>query len=174
MVDPETLAELGPDETGEIVIAGPQVFLGYWNRPEETAQVFFERDGKRFFRTGDLGYYDEEGYFFLVDRLKRMINASGYKVWPSEIEAMMYAHPGIREVCIIATPDAHRGETVKAVIVPKPDAGNLTAEEVQTWCRDRMAAYKVPRVIAFTEALPKSATGKLLWRVLQDEERKTV
>lgn len=174
VVDPETLAELGPDETGEIVIAGPQVFLGYWNRPEETAQVFFERDGKRFFRTGDLGYYDEEGYFFLVDRLKRMINASGYKVWPSEIEAMMYAHPGIREVCIIATPDAHRGETVKAVIVPKPDAGSLTAEEVQAWCRERMAAYKVPRVIAFTDALPKSATGKLLWRVLQDEERKSV
>ncbi|PJI38729.1 long-chain-fatty-acid--CoA ligase [Ferrovibrio sp.] len=170
IVNPDTLEELGPHETGEIVMAGPQIFLGYWNRPEETAQVFFERDGKRFFRSGDLGYYDEEGFFYLVDRLKRMINASGYKVWPSEIEAMMYAHPGIREVCVIATADPHRGETVKAVIIPKDDAA-LTAESVEAWCRDRMAAYKVPRVIAFAESLPKSATGKILWRVLQDEER---
>jgi fatty-acyl-CoA synthase len=132
--------------------------------------VFFERDGKRFFRSGDLGYYDEQGYFYLVDRLKRMINASGFKVWPSEIEAMMYGHPGIREVCVIATADAHRGETVKAVIIPK-EGMTLTAEDVQAWCRDRMAAYKVPRVIAFADSLPKSATGKILWRVLQDQER---
>lgn len=173
IVNPDTLEELGPHETGEIVMAGPQIFLGYWNRPEETAQVFFERDGKRFFRSGDLGYYDEQGYFYLVDRLKRMINASGYKVWPSEIEAMMYAHPGIREVCVIATADAHRGETVKAVIVPK-DGATLTPDSVQAWCRERMAAYKVPRVITFADALPKSATGKILWRVLQDEERAAV
>jgi fatty-acyl-CoA synthase len=170
IIHPDTLEELGPNETGEIVMAGPQIFLGYWNRPEETAQVFFERDGKRFFRSGDLGYYDEQGYFYLVDRLKRMINASGFKVWPSEIEAMMYGHPGIREVCVIATADAHRGETVKAVIIPK-EGMTLTAEDVQAWCRDRMAAYKVPRVIAFADSLPKSATGKILWRVLQDQER---
>lgn len=170
VVDPDNLAELGPGETGEIVIAGPQVFLNYWNRPEETAQVFFERDGKRFFRTGDLGYYDEEGYFFLVDRLKRMINASGYKVWPSEIEAMMYAHPGIREVCIISAPDAHRGETVKAVIVAQPGA-SVTPDDIQAWCRERMAVYKVPRIVSFADELPKSASGKILWRVLQDSER---
>jgi fatty-acyl-CoA synthase len=172
IINPDTLDELGPNETGEIVMAGPQIFLGYWNRPDETAQVFFERDGKRFFRSGDLGYYDEQGYFYLVDRLKRMINASGFKVWPSEIEAMMYAHPGIREVCVIATADAHRGETVKAVIIPKEGA-TLTADDVQAWCRERMAAYKVPRVITFADSLPKSATGKILWRVLQDEERAT-
>ncbi len=170
IVNPDTLEELGPNETGEIVMAGPQIFLGYWNRPEETAQVFFERDGKRFFRSGDLGYYDEQGYFYLVDRLKRMINASGFKVWPSEIEAMMYGHPGIREVCVIATADAHRGETVKAVIIPK-DGTVLNAEDVQAWCRERMAAYKVPRVITFADSLPKSATGKILWRVLQDQDR---
>lgn len=170
VINPDTLEELGPNETGEIVMAGPQIFLGYWNRPDETARVFFERDGKRFFRSGDLGYYDEQGYFFLVDRLKRMINASGYKVWPSEIEAMMYAHPDIREVCIIATADSHRGETVKAVIVPKDGAEGLTAETVQAWCRERMAAYKVPRVIEFAETLPKSATGKILWRVLQEQD----
>lgn len=171
IVNPDTLEELGPNETGEIVTAGPQVFLGYWNRPEETAQVFFERDGKRFFRTGDLGYYDEEGYFFIVDRLKRMINASGYKVWPTEIEGMMYAHPGIREVCIIATPDAHRGETVKAVIVQKPGATDMTPDAIQAWCRERMAAYKVPRIVEFADSLPKSATGKVLWRVLQEQEK---
>src|SRR3546814_21118265 len=99
----------------------------------ETAQVFFERDGQRFFRTGDLGYYDEEGYFFIVDRLKRMINASGYKVWPTEIEGMMYAHPGLREVCIIATPDAQRGETAKAGIVPKPAAKDMPSKSIQSW-----------------------------------------
>ncbi len=170
VINPDTMEELGPNETGEIVVSGPQIFLGYWNKPEATAEVFFERDGKRFFHTGDLGYYDEEGYFFLVDRLKRMINASGFKVWPTEIEGMMYAHPGIREVCVIAAPDAHRGETVKAVIVPKSGA-DLTAETIQAWCRERMAAYKVPRIVAFADSLPKSASGKLLWRVLQDEER---
>jgi fatty-acyl-CoA synthase len=145
------------------------VFLGYWNRPEDTEAVFFERDGKRFFRTGDLGYYDEEGYFFLVDRLKRMINASGFKVWPAEVEAMMYAHPDIQEVCIIATPDPRRGETVKAVVVPR--SGSTPAvEEIQAWCRERMAAYKVPAVLEFADSLPKSPTGKVQWRVLQDQE----
>jgi len=169
VVDPETLAELGPEAVGEIVVSGPQVFLGYWNRPDDSAAVFFERDGKRFFRTGDLGYYDDEGYFFLVDRLKRMINASGFKVWPAEVEAMMYEHPGIQEVCIIATPDPHRGETVKAVVVPRNGAAP-TVEDIQSWCRERMAAYKVPAVIEFSDSLPKSPTGKVQWRVLQDQE----
>ncbi len=96
---------------------GPQVFLGYWNKPEDTAQAFVEIDGKRFFRSGDLGRMDEDGYFFMVDRLKRMINASGFKVWPTEVESLMYQHPAVQEACIIGTKDAHRGETVKAVIV---------------------------------------------------------
>ncbi|EDP65766.1 AMP-dependent synthetase and ligase [alpha proteobacterium BAL199] len=169
VVDPDTLQELGVGVVGEIVAAGPQIFVGYWNRPEDTAAVFFERDGKRFFRTGDLGYYDEEGYFFLVDRLKRMINASGFKVWPAEVEAMMYDHPDIQEVCIIATPDVRRGETVKAVIVLRAGAA-LEVDALQDWCRERMAAYKVPAVIAFAEGLPKSPTGKVLWRVLQEQE----
>lgn len=169
VVDPDTLAELGVGAVGEIVVSGPQVFLGYWNRPEDTAAVFFERDGKRFFRTGDLGYYDDEGYFFLVDRLKRMINASGFKVWPAEVEAMMYAHPQIQEVCIIATPDPRRGETVKAVVVARPGPAPAP-ESIQDWCRERMAAYKVPAVVEFAESLPKSPTGKVQWRVLQDQE----
>jgi len=166
------MAELGVGEVGEIVLNAPQVFAGYWNRPEETAEAFVEIDGKRFFRTGDMGYFDEEGYFFLVDRVKRMINASGYKVWPAEVESMMYAHPGIQEVCVIASPDPRRGETVKAVIVPKPEArGRISEAEVLTWCREHMSAYKVPRSVAFVDDMPRSASGKLLWRVLQQQER---
>jgi len=171
VVDPGTLAELGPNETGEIVISAPQLFLGYWNRPEATAEVCFERDGRRFLRTGDLGCYDEEGYFFLLDRLKRMINVSGYKVWPAEVEALMHAHPQIKEVCVVGAPDAKRGETVKAIVVPKDPARPPSGQEIIAWCRQHMAVYKAPTDVAFVSSLPKSAAGKLLWRVLQDEER---
>jgi fatty-acyl-CoA synthase len=171
VVDPETLDELPDGEVGEIVVAGPQVFAGYWNRPEATAEVFFERDGKRFLRTGDLGCRDEEGYYFLVDRLKRMINASGYKVWPAEVEAMMHGHPEIREACVIAAADARRGETVKAVVVARDAANPPSVEDIQAWCRERMASYKVPRIIAIAPSLPRSGSGKVLWRVLQDQDR---
>ncbi|WP_323750279.1 long-chain fatty acid--CoA ligase [Marinobacter sp.] len=173
IIDPETFKEVGPGETGEIVTNGPQVTLGYWNRPAETEASFIEIDGKRFFRTGDLAYYDEEGYFFMVDRLKRMINASGFKVWPSEVEALMYRHPAIHEVCVISAPDPKRGETVKACIVLTPDAeGSTSVENITDWCREYMAVYKVPTVVEFVTALPKSPTGKLMWRALQDEEWK--
>ena len=181
VLDVETGAELGPDRTGEIVVSGPQVFLGYWNRPEADAAVFFELDGKRFFRTGDLGHYDEEGYFFVTDRLKRMINASGFKVWPAEVEAMLYAHPAIAEACVIASRDPHRGETVKAVVVPRPPANervrtpqgaSALADEIVAWSRERMAAYKVPRLVEFVESLPKTGTGKVFWRQLQEAEDK--
>src|SRR5256885_627162 len=120
----ESLQELGPMEVGEIVVHGPQIFRGYWKEPQATAQAFLEHDGKRFFRTGDLGYYDEDGYFFITDRLKRMINASGYKVWPAEVEALLYAHPDIQEACVIGAKDGYRGETVKALIVLKERSRN--------------------------------------------------
>ena len=169
ILDVETHAELGVGSVGEIVVHGPQVFKGYWRQEQATREAFIEHDGKSFFRTGDLGYYDEDGYFFITDRLKRMINASGYKVWPAEVEAMLYAHPGIQEACVIGAPDGYRGETVKAIIVPrKPD---LKAEEIIEWARTRMAAFKVPRVVQFVEHLPKTATGKILWRELQEKER---
>jgi len=172
IVDLDTLEELPPGEVGEIITHAPQVFQGYWNRPEETDAAFVEIDGKRFFRTGDLGYYDEEGYFFLVDRVKRMINASGYKVWPSEVESLMYAHPAIREVCIIASPHPRRGETVKAMVVLKEDQqGSVDEQGIIDWCRENMAAYKVPQAVEFVESLPKSPTGKLMWRQLQEQER---
>jgi fatty-acyl-CoA synthase len=169
VIDPETRRELPPGEKGEIVIHGPQVFEGYWNDPARTAEAFLEIDGKRFFRTGDLGHVDEDGYFFISDRLKRMINASGMKVWPAEVEGLMYAHPAVHECCVIASPDERRGETVKAVIVLKPGA-KASADEIASWCRERMAAYKVPRLFAFVDALPKSPTGKVAWRVLQERE----
>jgi fatty-acyl-CoA synthase len=175
VVNPETLVELPPNEVGEIITHGPQVFLGYWKKPEANAECFVEIEGKRFFRTGDLGRVDEEGYFFLVDRLKRMINASGFKVWPAEVEAMLYAHPAVQEAAIIRTRDARRGESVKAVVVPKKgmrdaiDEGSLIG-----WCQTQMAAYKVPRSVEFVDTLPKTATGKIFWRELQEkEDRKT-
>jgi fatty-acyl-CoA synthase len=170
VIDPETRRELPAGEKGEIVIHGPQVFQGYWNDPAKTADAFLELDGKRFFRTGDLGHVDEDGYFFISDRLKRMINASGMKVWPAEVEGTLYGHPAILEACVIASPDAYRGETVKAIVVLRPGA-RATADEIASWCRERMAAYKVPRLFAFVDALPKSPTGKVAWRALQEREK---
>ena len=171
VVDPETLKELPQGESGEIVISGPQVFKGYWKRPDATASAFFERDGKSFFRSGDMGRIDEEGYFFMTDRLKRMINASGFKVWPAEVEALMFKHPAIQEACIISTKDAYRGESVKAVVVLRSThKGQLREQDIIDWCRETMAVYKVPRVVEFIDALPKSGSGKVMWRALQEAE----
>jgi fatty-acyl-CoA synthase len=171
VVNPETLVELPPGEVGEIISHGPQVFEGYWNNPAANAACFVELDGKRFFRTGDLARTDEDGYFFLVDRLKRMINVAGFKVWPAEVEAMLYGHPDIQEAVIIAGRDARRGETVKAIVVLKPAARDrVTEADLVRWARDTMAAYKVPASFEFADALPKSATGKIMWRVLQEQQ----
>ena len=174
VLDVESMKELEPNKVGEIVVHGPQVFRGYWKQPEATAQAFLSHDGKRFFRTGDLGYYDEEGYFFITDRLKRMINCSGYKVWPAEVEAMLYAHPAIQEACVIGSRDAYRGETVKALVVLRSAATNTSAKEIIDWAREKMAAFKVPRVVEFVDQLPRTATGKILWRQLQEEENRKV
>jgi len=171
IVDPVTLTELPVGEIGEIVTRGPQVFLGYWNKPAATAEAFIELDGSRFFRTGDLGRVDEDGYFFMVDRLKRMINAAGFKVWPSEVESLMYQHPAVLEACVIGTREAYRGETVKALVVARAEwRGRIDEQALIAWCRQNMAAYKVPRIIAFVDALPKSGSGKIQWRELQDRE----
>lgn len=167
IVDPVTLQELPQGEAGELVTSGPQVMLGYWRNDEANRQAFFERHGRRYFRTGDLASVDEEGYYFMRDRLKRMINASGYKVWPAEVENMLYAHPAVLEACVIGVPDAKRGESVKAVVVLKPGA-QASADEIIAWSREQMAAYKVPREVEFAERLPKSATGKIQWRALQE------
>jgi fatty-acyl-CoA synthase len=171
VVDPDSLRPLGEGETGEILVSGPQVFDGYWNAPHASRDAFASIDGRRYLRTGDLGYIDHEGYFFVVDRLKRMINASGYKVWPAEVEAMLFEHPAVQEACVIATHDARRGESVKAVIVLRSGAFE-TQDDIVAWARERMAAYKVPRVIAFAHSLPRTASGKVQWRVLQEAEHR--
>ena len=169
VVDPQTFEELPPGEVGEIVSHGPQVVLGYHGRPADDPETFVEIDGKRFLRTGDLAYVDDEGYFFMVDRLKRMINASGYKIWPAEVEAMLYGHPAVQEACVIAVRDAHRGESAKAVIVPR-EGHEVTPGDIIEWARGRMAAYKVPHEVEFRTTLPRSATGKVQWRALQEAE----
>lgn len=169
IIDPSTLVELPAGETGEIVVAGPQVMRGYWNRPEATAEAFVSLDGRRFLRTGDLARVDEDGYFHMVDRLKRMISVSGFKVWPSEVEASLYRHTAIQECCIVSAPDAYRGETVKAFVVCRPGM-ELTAEDLIAWAREAMAAYKVPRLVEFVAVLPRTASNKLDWRRLQDAE----
>jgi fatty-acyl-CoA synthase len=172
IVDPDTLRVLPVGETGEIVTHGPMVFKGYWGHPEATRSAFVEIDGKSFFRTGDLGRMDDEGYFFLTDRLKRMINASGFKVWPSEVELLLFKCPLVQEACVIASSDAYRGETVKAVIVPRAEVReHVQARDVIDWAREHMAAYKVPRIVEFVDALPKSGSGKVMWRQLQERER---
>jgi fatty-acyl-CoA synthase len=169
IIDPDSLAELGVGEVGEIVTHGRQVMREYWRQPQATAEAFIELDGKRFLRTGDLGYLDDEGYFFIVDRVKRMINAAGFKVWPAEVETKLFAHPAVREACVIAAVDPRRGETVKALIVRRADA-TATADDIIAWARTQMAAYKVPTIVEFVDALPRGATGKVAWRQLQERE----
>ena len=175
VVDPLTLMEMPIGEVGEIITRGPMVFKGYWRHPEATAASFVDFEGQSFFRTGDLGRMDEEGYFFITDRLKRMINASGFKVWPAEVEALLFRNTAVQEACIIASRDAYRGETVKAVVVLRAEAkGKTTEQDIIDWARGHMAAYKVPKLVEFVDVLPKSGSGKVMWRLLQDEEAKRV
>jgi acyl-CoA synthetase (AMP-forming)/AMP-acid ligase II len=169
LMDPETEQPVRDGECGELWVSGPQVMQGYWGRPEADAQAFRDVSGKRFMRTGDLVRRDEEGYYFMTDRLKRMINASGFKVWPAEVEAMLHAHPSIQEACVIATQDARRGESVKALVVLRSGHSADEAGLIE-WARGKIAAYKCPRSVAFVQRLPRSATGKIDWRRLQEAE----
>jgi long-chain acyl-CoA synthetase len=164
----ETGEEAKVNEIGELIVRGPQVMKGYWNQPIETEAVL--RDGWLY--TGDLGYMDERGYFFVVDRKKDMIIASGYNIYPREVEEVLYEHPKVKEVVVIGVPDAYRGETVKAFIVLK-EGQECSEEELHSFMRSRLAAYKVPRIYEFRKELPKTAVGKILRRVLIEEEKKT-
>ncbi len=162
VVDIETgLTILPAGEHGEICFRGPQVMAGYWNKPEATAEVI--RDCWMY--SGDIGYVDEDGWLYIVDRKKDMIIAGGYNIYPRELDEVLYTHPAIVEACCVGIPDAYRGETVKAFIVLKPGE-TLTADEVTAFCRERLAAYKVPKQIEFMAELPKSAVGKILRREL--------
>jgi fatty-acyl-CoA synthase len=169
IVEPGTDQVVSAGSPGEVLINGPQLFSGYWNNPLETAKAFCMIDGVRYLRTGDIGQVDDEGYLFLTDRAKRMINASGYKVWPAEVERLLLEHPAVHEVCVIATADPYRGESVKAVVVCKPDH-SVTEETLIAWAKERMSAYKYPRAVQFVDQLPKSNIGKVLWRELQAQE----
>ncbi len=170
VVDLDSGAELPSGEIGEIVISGPQVMQGYWNRPEENAKAFSDIGGVRFFHSGDLGYQDEEGFFFFTDRLKRMVNVSGLKVWPAEVENVLHGHPAIQEACVIALPDERSGERARALVVLRAGM-SATPQEIEAWARTQMAAYKVPRDYQFVEALPRGPTGKVAWRPLQEAAR---
>ncbi|RSL32216.1 long-chain fatty acid--CoA ligase [Salibacterium salarium] len=154
-------------EIGEIIVKGPQVMKGYWNQPEETAASFNED----WFLTGDMGYRDEDGYFHIVDRKKNVIIAGGFNIYPREIEEVLYEHVGIQEAVVIGIPDPYRGETVKAFIVLK-EHQRLTSDELQAFCRKRLASFKVPRLFEFRDELPKTMVGKVLRRVLLEEEKK--
>jgi long-chain acyl-CoA synthetase len=156
--------DLPPGEEGELCIRGPQVMKGYWNRPEETAKSL--RGGWLY--TGDIARMDEEGYFYIVDRKKDMIICSGYNVYPREIEEVLYQHPKIQEACILGVPDPYRGETAKAFVVLK-EGNRASADEIIAYCQRNMAKYKVPTMIEFRKDLPKSDVGKILRKVLREE-----
>ena len=163
------MVEMPVGEIGEVVLRGPQVMRGYWNRPLETSEAI--RDG--WFYTGDLAYMDERGYFFIVDRKKDVINAAGFKVWPREVEEILYQHPSVRLAAVLGVPDDYRGETVRAVIAlkeghsfPSEDAAR---EDILSHCQRHLANYKVPRIVDFRDELPMSAAGKVLRRVMRDE-----
>jgi long-chain acyl-CoA synthetase len=167
IVDVDTgTRELPVREHGEICIKGPQVMTGYYKKPEETANSL--RDG--WFYTGDIGYFDEEGYLTISDRKKDVIVASGFNIFPKEIDELLFEHPRINEACCIGIPDEYRGETVKAYIVVKPGE-TLTKQEVVAFCKERMTAYKVPTEVEFIGELPKSAIGKIMRRELRDLDR---
>jgi long-chain acyl-CoA synthetase len=166
IVDVETgERELGFNEPGELIIRGPQVMKGYWNKPEETAQTL--HDGWLY--TGDICTVDEDGYFYVVDRKKDMIIAGGFNIYPREVDEVLYEHPKVQEAVTVGIPDEYRGETVKCYVVLKPGE-QATEDEIIAWCRERLAAYKVPRMVEFRDSLPKTMVGKVLRRALREEE----
>jgi len=160
--------ELPANQEGEIVIRGPAMMQGYWNKPEETTNVF--REG--WLQTGDIGLMDEEGYIKFLGRKKELIKCSGYSVFPAEVESLLYRHPAVAEAAVIGVPDSYRGESPKAFIILKPEyRGKVKEEEIIGWSKENMAAYKRPRIVEFKEELPKSAAGKVLKRILAEEEK---
>ncbi|SDC64670.1 long-chain acyl-CoA synthetase [Paenibacillus sp. UNCCL117] len=165
VVHPDTGEELPAGEIGELIVRGPQVMKGYWNNPAETAAVL--KNGWLY--TGDLARMDEDGYFYILDRRKDLIIAGGYNIYPREVEEVLFEHPDIAEAVVAGAVDPYRGETVKAYIVLRPGA-DVDADELKSWCKERLAAYKVPRIYEFRDSLPKTIVGKVLRRKLAEEE----
>ncbi|HEY7984934.1 MAG TPA: AMP-binding protein, partial [Ktedonobacterales bacterium] len=164
IVNAQTWTFLPPGEIGEVVIRGPQIMQGYWQRPDESAKVL--RDG--WLLTGDIGVMSADGYFKIVDRAKDMIIAGGYNVYPRDVEEVLFSHPAVLDACVIGVPDEYRGETVRAYVVLKPGQA-LTAAELTKYCQERLAAFRVPKQIVFRESLPKTLIGKVLRRALREE-----
>ncbi|MBW1710074.1 MAG: long-chain fatty acid--CoA ligase [Deltaproteobacteria bacterium] len=170
IVDKENgLEELPQGEDGEIAICGPQVMTGYWNRPEENEAVFREIDGRRFFLSGDIGHIDEEGYVIITDRKKDLILVGGFNVYPADVEEMLYEHPKVAMAAVVGVPDPKSGESVKAFIQLK-QGETATEQEILDWCKEKMAGYKRPKSVEFRDELPVTVVGKILRRVLRDEE----
>jgi long-chain acyl-CoA synthetase len=161
--DPQTEVPLGQE--GELVLRGPSIVRGYWQKPEETAKAIV--DGR--FYTGDVAKIDERGWCYIVDRKKDLINVSGFKVWPRDVEDVLYQHPGVKEAAVVGVPDSYRGETVKAFVSLVEDfKGKTTSEDLIQFCKERLAAYKYPRIVEIIDEVPKTMTGKMLRRELKN------
>jgi len=170
VVEPEGSAFVPVGETGELILKGPNVMLGYWGKPEESAKVFLDIDGERWMRTGDIVRMDEEGYFHFFDRSKDLIKYKGYSVFAKDIEDVLYAHANIKAAGVIGVPDPAVGQKIKAIVVLQPEArGKLSEEDVLAYCRENLAGYKVPHIIEFRGELPKTDVGKVSRRELRDE-----
>ena len=159
-------APLANGEAGELVIRGPQVVPGYWKAPEESARSI--RDG--WLHTGDVAIADDDGWFYIVDRKKDMISASGYKVWPRDVEDVLYEHPDVLEACVVGVPDDYRGESVRAYVALRP-GGTAEPGDLIAHCRAHLAVYKAPRQVVLVDEIPKTPTGKALRRELRDRAR---
>jgi long-chain acyl-CoA synthetase len=170
ILNPETLEFAPPGETGELVLAGPNVMSGYWKRPEESAKVFFERAGQRWMRTGDIVRMDEEGYFHFYDRTKDLIKFKGYSIFAKDVEDVLYGHPQVKAAGVIGGPDPAVGQRIKAIVVLQGDArGKVSEDEIKAFCKQKLAEYKVPHVVEFRGELPKTDVGKVSRRELRDE-----
>jgi len=170
VVDPDTLRFVPPGETGELVLAGPNVMAGYWQKPEESAKAFFERDGYRWLRTGDLVRMDDEGYFYFYDRSKDLIKFKGYSVFAKDVEDVLYAHPQVKAAGVIGVADPAVGQRIKAIVVLQGEArGKVSEDEIKSYCRQSLAEYKVPHIVEFRGELPKTDVGKISRRELREE-----
>jgi long-chain acyl-CoA synthetase len=171
VIDIDTDSYVPPGEVGEIIMQGPNVMMGYWNKPEATAAVFVEIDGERWLRTGDMGRMDEEGYFHFVDRTRDLIKYKGYSVFARDVEEVLYKHPHVKAAGVIGVPDAKAGHLVKANVVLQPEArGKVTEEEIISFCEEHLSYYKVPKIVEFRGELPKTDVGKVSRRELREEE----
>lgn len=172
IVDPDTMEPVMPGEPGELLLSSDLMVRGYWNKPEETARCFVEKDGRLWYRTGDIIKRDEEGWLFFVDRNADVIKHKGYRVAAAEIETVLQEHQAVIAACVVGVPDEKVGERIKAFVILKSDVRSVSTYELAKWCRDRLAPYKVPQYIEFRDMLPKSKAGKLLRREIRAEERR--